>query len=120
MLIITEKAKQKITEMLNQEGQGYYLRLYAIPSGCCGIDFGMEITNETDSSDNFIDLEKFKVVVDDFSYPFIENLEIDVVERENKVYFVVSQQKQNGCGCSCQSCECQSSTCSCGSNCNCH
>lgn len=125
MFKLTEKAKEKIKEMINKEGQDYYLRVYAIPSGCCGIDFGMELTNETDSSDNFIDFQDFKVVIDDFSYPFIENLQIDVIEKEQKLYFILDKQNKDenececGSGCGCGSgCEC-GSRCGCGSGCEC-
>jgi len=127
MLTLTEKAKEKIKEMMNQEGGNYFLRLYVIPSGCCGVEFGMELTNETDSSDSFIDFEDFKVVVDDFSYPFVENLEIDIVEKEGKAFFVINSKVSScGCGsCECGSCGCGSSGCECSSekshngNCGC-
>ncbi|MCS6955110.1 MAG: iron-sulfur cluster assembly accessory protein, partial [Candidatus Calescibacterium sp.] len=76
MLSLTEKAKEKIKEMITEENGNYYLRVYAMPAGCCGLEFGMELTNEIDSSDNFLDFNDFKVVVDDFSFPFVENLQI--------------------------------------------
>ncbi|MFN4220060.1 MAG: HesB/IscA family protein [bacterium] len=128
MVAFTLKAKEKIKQMIETEGENNYLRIYAIPSGCCGIDFGMEITNEIDSSDTFIDLEDFKVVIDDFSIPFVENLEIDIIEKEGNVYFVLNTKEklhQNGCGCGC-GCGCETeektkSKCSCDNeNCNCN
>ncbi|MCS7244196.1 MAG: iron-sulfur cluster assembly accessory protein [Candidatus Calescibacterium sp.] len=119
MLSLTEKAKEKIKEMIKAENGDYYLRVYAMPAGCCGLEFGMELTNETDSSDNFLDFNDFKVVVDDFSFPFIENLQIDIAEKEGKTFFVLNSLKVGGCGCS--SAEEGSHGCCCGNgSCGCH
>lgn len=108
MVSFTLKAKEKIKEMIETEGENSYLRIYAIPSGCCGIDFGMELTNETDSSDTLIDLGDFKIVIDDFSVPFIENLEIDIIEKENNTYFILNPKEGNvsKCGCNNSNCNC--------------
>ncbi len=112
MITISQKAKEKIIQILKEQNgnQESYLRIYVVPSGCCGLDFAIEVTNETDSADNFIDMQDFKLVVDDFSYPFIENLAIDLVEKEGKEYFVlnINKQYENSCNCNCNcGCDCK-------------
>lgn len=99
MLSLTEGAINKAKELIKNENEpNLALRIFVIPSGCCGIDFGLEITNKFDSSDNFIDISGLRVVVDDFSYPFVENAEIDFIEREGNGYFVVNTNLGKGCG----------------------
>lgn len=121
MLVLSEKAKEKVKQMIKEEGENYYLRIYAIPAGCCGLDFGMELTNEIDSSDTFIEFGDFKVVVDDFSYPFVENLKVDIVDKEGKSYFVIDMEKSNGCGCGCGCSDKEDHSCGCGNgSCGCH
>ncbi|MCS7165883.1 MAG: iron-sulfur cluster assembly accessory protein [Candidatus Calescibacterium sp.] len=104
MICLTEKAKEKIKQMIIEEGGGYYLRIYAIPSGCCGLDFGIELTKEIESTDILIDAEDFKVVIDDFSYPFLKDISIDVVEKEGEIFFVLNSKEadfysSSGCCC---------------------
>ncbi|MGC8733441.1 MAG: HesB/IscA family protein [bacterium] len=107
MLTLTEKAINKAKELIANENEpNLALRVFVISSRCCGIDFCLEITNEFDSSDNFIDINGLKVVVDDFSYPFLENAEIDFIERDGVAYFIVNSNLNKSCGC--------------GSNCGCH
>lgn len=104
MICLTEKAKEKIKQMIIEEGGDYYLRIYAIPSGCCGLDFGIELTKEIESTDILIDAEDFKVVIDDFSYPFLKDISIDVVEKEGEIFFVLNSKEadfysSSGCCC---------------------
>jgi iron-sulfur cluster assembly accessory protein len=107
MLNLTEKALNKAKELIaNEDEPNLALRVFVIASGCCGIDFGFEITNEFDSSDNFIDINGLKVVVDDFSYPFVENAEIDFVESEGMGYFIINSNINKGCGCGNGQCGC--------------
>lgn len=134
MLNLTERALNKAKELISQENEpNLALRVFVIPGGCCGLDFGLKITNEFDSSDNFIDINGLKVVVDDFSYPFIENAEIDFVEREGMGYFIINSNFNKGCGCSNGQCECNKEEnyeeecgcgnekeCGCGGSCACN
>ena len=47
MLNLTERALNKAKELISQENEpNLALRVFVIPSGCCGLDFGLEITNE--------------------------------------------------------------------------
>jgi len=132
MLSLTEKALNKAKELIANENEpNLALRVFVVPSGCCGMDFGLEITNEFDSSDNFIDINGLKVVVDDFSYPFVENAEIDFVEREGRGYFIINSNINKSCGCGNGQCCCSNEEekygyeseeeCSCGNvkECNC-
>ena len=122
MITLSEKALKKAKELIESENQpNLALRVFVIPSGCCGIDFGLEITNEFDSSDNFIDINGLKVVVDDFSYPFVENAQIDFIEREGMGYFIINSNLNKGSCCSEGNCNCKSSECNCqeSGECNC-
>jgi iron-sulfur cluster assembly accessory protein len=104
MIQITEKAKEKVQEILTQENKLQEgLRVQAMDGGCCGPKFGLSFAEQTTPDDRIIDCGTFKVYVDPESLPHLEGATVDYVDGLNGTGFRIEgpeAEKKSSCGCS--------------------
>jgi iron-sulfur cluster insertion protein len=101
MIDITESAKNKIKDLLYEEGNpNLSLRTFVQGGGCSGFSYGFtfdEIKNEDDFE---IPLDEFTVLVDAMSMQYLQGASIDYKEELMGSQFVIKNPNaQSTCGC---------------------
>jgi len=101
MLQLTEKAVDKVKELLSAENKdGYGLRVAVHGGGCSGFQYGLTFDNEERPNDNVIDVKGLKVYVDAMSGMYLEGVKIDYIESLEGSGFKIDNPKSTGtCGC---------------------
>jgi len=80
-ITITERASEKIREMIAEENDpGAFLRLGVRPGGCTGFTYSMGLDTEESADDVVLNVNGLKVVVDKTSLRYLHGLEIDYKE----------------------------------------
>lgn len=101
MIDITESAKNKIKDLLYEEGNpNLSLRTFVQGGGCSGFSYGFtfdEIKNEDDFE---IPLDEFTVLIDAMSMQYLQGASIDYKEELMGSQFVIKNPNaQSTCGC---------------------
>ena len=101
MIDITESAKNKIKDLLYEEGNpNLALRTFVQGGGCSWFSYGFtfdEIKNEDDFE---IPLDEFKILVDAMSMQYLQGASIDYKEELMGSQFVIKNPNaQSTCGC---------------------
>jgi iron-sulfur cluster insertion protein len=102
MITITEKAKEKIVDILIDENKpGVCLRTFVQGGGCSGFNYGFTIDEEKNEDDfEFPINEVFKVLVDAMSMQYLQGAEIDYKEDLMSSQFVIKNPNATAtCGC---------------------
>ena len=101
MLQLTEKAVDKVKELLSAENKdGYGLRVAVHGGGCSGFQYGLTFDNQVGPNDNVIDVQGLKVYVDAMSGMYLEGVKIDYIESLEGSGFKIDNPKSTGtCGC---------------------
>lgn len=102
MVEITESAKAKVIDLLNEENNpGLMLRTFVQGGGCSGFSYGFTFDEEQNDDDFEISLnDKWKVVVDAMSMQYLSGAEIDYKEDLNGSQFTIKNPNaQTTCGC---------------------
>ena len=78
MISLTERAAEKIKEMLNDRGlEGYALRVGVIGGGCSGFQYRLEFDNKKQDNDEVLDSHGVKLYVDTRSMLYLAGSQID-------------------------------------------
>ena len=101
MITISESAKNKIKDLLYEEGNpNLSLRTFIQGGGCAGFSYGFtfdEIQNEDDFE---IEVDEFKVLVDSMSMQYLQGAEIDYKEELMGSSFTIKNPNATTtCGC---------------------
>ena len=81
MISITEKAANKIKEISDADAVGHYIiRVKVKGGGCGGIMHDLSFDDQISETDESIIFDGVKVVVDQLSFQYLENLVIDYKE----------------------------------------
>ena len=101
MVEITESAKNKIKDILYEEGNpNIALRTFVQGGGCSGFQYGFTL-DETKNEDDFeIPLDEFKILIDAMSMQYLQGASIDYKEELMGSNFVINNPNaQTTCGC---------------------
>lgn len=103
MIEVSESAKQKIAEILLEEG-GKFVRTFVQGGGCSGFQYGFTIDDEQNDDDFVIDFKMFDrdfaVVVDAMSMQYLTGASIDYKDELNGSQFVIKNPNATTtCGC---------------------
>lgn len=100
MITLTENAQKKVHSILQNEGADARLRMLVSGKGCAGLTYGFEITDEIEEGDTEIDAGLVKVVVDEFSVPYLRGSVVDFVESITGSKFdIKNPNAKSSCGC---------------------
>lgn len=102
MVEITESAKVKVIDLLNEENNpGLMLRTFVQGGGCSGFQYGFTFDEMQNEDDFEIALnDKWKVVVDAMSMQYLRGAQIDYTEDLNGSQFTIKNPNaQTTCGC---------------------
>lgn len=100
MIIITDKARQKLIEVLNEE-KAKIVRFGLQGGGCSGFQYFFAVEEKQDEEDTVYTLaEDLILVIDSMSGMYLENAEIDYKKDLMGESFVFKNPNSTGkCGC---------------------
>jgi iron-sulfur cluster insertion protein len=101
MIDITESAKNKIKDILYDEGNPKMsLRTFVQGGGCSGFSYGFTLDEEQNEDDFEIVLDEFKILIDAMSMQYLQGAEIDYKEELMGSSFVITNPNATTtCGC---------------------
>ncbi len=101
MINVTQVAAEKIKEAMLAEGKpNLSLRIYVEGGGCSGMQYGLVFEDEEKDGDEIVTQEGFKILVDRFSAPYLQGVEIDYVTTLQGAGFKINNPNATGsCGC---------------------
>lgn len=101
-LTLTETAATEVKKFLEAENLGNDggLRLRVVPGGCSGFQYGMNIEEAPQATDEVVEASGLRVFVDMFSAQYLENVQIDYVNSVMGSGFTFNNPNASGgCGC---------------------
>jgi len=101
MIIVTESAKIKISDLLAEESNpNLFLRTFVQGGGCSGFSYGFtfdEIQNEDDFE---MPLGQSKILIDAMSMQYLQGASIDYKEDlQGSEFKITNPNAQSTCGC---------------------
>lgn len=101
MITITDSAKEKIKDLLYEEGNPKLsLRTFVQGGGCSGFSYGFTFDEEVNEDDFEIPLDEFKVLVDSMSMQYLQGAEIDFKEDlQGSQFSIKNPNATTTCGC---------------------
>ncbi len=99
-ITMTSAAADKVRELLKQENDpGLGLRIFVAGGGCSGLQYGMTLDEEQEG-DTSVQMEGFRVLVDEMSLGYITGSEVDYVDSLMGAGFTVNNPNAvSSCGC---------------------
>ena len=101
MIKISDSARSKITELLDEEqNPNLKLRTFVQGGGCSGFQYGFTFDEDQAEDDWAFDLGPYKVLLDSMSMTYLENAEIDYKDDISGSQFVIrNPNATTTCGC---------------------
>ena len=101
-LTLTETAASEVRKFIEAESVGTDggLRVRVVPGGCSGFQYGMNIEEAPQATDEVVEAAGLRVFVDMFSAQYLENVQIDYVNSVMGTGFTFNNPNASGgCGC---------------------
>lgn len=101
-LTLTENAASEVKKFIEAENVGADggLRVKVMPGGCSGFQYGMNIEEAPQATDEVVEAAGLRVFVDMFSAQYLENVQIDYVNSVMGSGFTFNNPNASGgCGC---------------------
>jgi iron-sulfur cluster insertion protein len=101
MIYITEKAAEKIKEISDSEGIGYYsVRVKVQGGGCAGFTYDLFFDDKIVDMDEVAELDGVKVIIDPLSFQYMDEVTMDYIEGTISAGFKFLNPNVKGtCGC---------------------
>ena len=101
MVVLTERAGEKIKAILAEEKKETYgLRVYVSGGGCHGFQYGMVFEEQANEDDTVIQAHGVKLFIDAQSAPMLQGTEVDYVDSLRESGFSIrNPQAKSSCGC---------------------
>jgi iron-sulfur cluster assembly accessory protein len=101
MLQLTDRAVEKVKELMAKEDkEGHALRVAVKGGGCSGFEYGLLYEKDKQENDQVLEFSGLKVFVDAMSLMYLEEVTIDYVDSLNGAGFKIDNPKATGtCGC---------------------
>jgi iron-sulfur cluster assembly accessory protein len=81
MIYLSQTAAKEIKRLKQSRGQSnHYFRLGVKSGGCSGLFYTLDLTERSLSGDRVTESEGIKILVDEASLPYLENLKLDYAE----------------------------------------
>lgn len=81
MITLTEIAKQKLKEIAESEGlENQFVRVKLKGGGCSGMMHDMEFTDQKLDTDELLEFDGIKIIIDPISNQYLENTTIDYLD----------------------------------------
>lgn len=103
-IFISDKAKSKVSQLMNDAGIGnnssYFLRVSVVGGGCSGLSYKLDFDNEQKPMDQVFEDNGIKVVTDLKSFLYLVNTTLDFSDGLNgKGFYFSNPNASRTCGC---------------------
>ena len=96
---LTDSAKNRILAVLENENESNF-RVYVTGGGCSGFQYGFKFDSDAAFDDDVINFEKFDILLDSLSYPYLYGSTLDFKEDLSGAKFVIDNPNaKTTCGC---------------------
>ena len=101
MIKLTEKAAQKVTEIMKEQNkENYGLRIAVLRGGCAGFVYNMDFEKEPVEGDMILEEHSVKLFVDSKTAEHMKGTEIDYLETLQQSGFKINNPNaKSSCGC---------------------
>jgi iron-sulfur cluster assembly accessory protein len=101
MLQLTDRAVEKVKQLMSRESKdGYGLRVAVQGGGCSGFQYGLSYDKEQRVDDRVLEFNGLKVFVDAMSSSYLNEVTIDYVDSLQGAGFKIENPRAGGsCGC---------------------
>lgn len=102
MITVTDKAKAKVKELVEQSGLdgSYFLRVSVQGGGCSGLSYNLDFDNEEKPGDQFFEDNGVRVALDMKSFLYLAGTELDFSDGLNgKGFNFQNPNATRTCGC---------------------
>ena len=101
MINLTEKAIDKVKQLMSAEGKdGYGLRVAVKGGGCSGFEYGLTFEEAPGEKDKVLEYAGLQVFLDDMSQLYLNGTSIDYVDSLAGSGFKIDNPQSSGsCGC---------------------
>jgi iron-sulfur cluster insertion protein len=100
MVTMTEKAQEKIKELMVEEKDTVGLRIYVRGGGCHGYQYGMAFETKLSDDDTVIEKGDVKLIMDSQSAPLLSGTEVDYVDSlQGSGFAIKNPNAKTTCGC---------------------
>jgi iron-sulfur cluster assembly accessory protein len=101
MITVTPVATTKVKEIMSQQNPApIALRVAVVGGGCSGFSYHMAFENQENTTDNVYEFDGLKVLVDQMSEMYLENVSIDYIETLEGAGFKFNNPNvKSTCGC---------------------
>jgi iron-sulfur cluster assembly protein len=102
MITVTDKAKQKVEELIKESGMdnSYFLRVSVKGGGCSGLSYNMDFDNESQPGDQVFEDKGLKIVLDMKSVLYLVGTELDFSDGLNgKGFNFINPNASRTCAC---------------------
>jgi iron-sulfur cluster assembly accessory protein len=98
---LTPVAVAKVKEIMDQQNpRPAALRVAVVGGGCSGFQYHMAFDNNQNSTDNVVEVDGLKVLVDQMSLMYLNGVEIDYIETLEGAGFKFNNPNvKSTCGC---------------------
>lgn len=98
---LTENAAQKVKTLMENDGNEHsYLRVFVTGGGCSGLSYGMTFEEKEEEGDQVMESQGVKVLVDEFSAPYLRGIQVDYAESLMGTGFVIQNPNaKSSCAC---------------------
>ncbi len=98
---ITDKAAEEILKVAKENNiENPILRVRVVPGGCSGFQYAMGFDDTVEESDSVFEHGGVKVVIDQFSMPYVNGAELDfVVDFMGGGFTIRNPNASGSCGC---------------------
>lgn len=100
MVTLSEKAYQKIKQLMQNYDSTYFLKVEVVGGGCSGLKYNMYFTNQSSDDDQIFKHQDLKVVTNKKSLLYLIGTELDYSDGLNgKGFEWHNPQATRTCGC---------------------
>jgi iron-sulfur cluster assembly accessory protein len=101
MLKLTDKAVEKVKELMAKENkEDHGLRVAVKGGGCSGFEYGLFFEKDKQEDDQVYEFDGLKVFVDAMSVSYLDEVTVDYVDSLSGTGFKIDNPKATGsCGC---------------------
>jgi iron-sulfur cluster assembly protein len=104
MIFVSDKAKEKLTELMQESHkpleEGFFLRVSVVGGGCSGLSYKMDFDNKSMPADQVFEDNGVKVVTDLKSFLYLVNTTLEFSDGLNgKGFFFNNPNASRTCAC---------------------
>ena len=102
MVTVTDKAKEKVLNLMEEEGldSSYFLRVSVKGGGCSGLSYNLDFDNEEKTGDQFFEDNGIRIALDMKSFLYLAGTELDFSDGLNgKGFNFNNPNASRTCGC---------------------